>query len=101
MEIPKTILHQLQTLGKVKMWSWGSHKFVGHQNNSREGWLKFKVNGHHFDGWVKILLRANDTYTIQFIKDGKVEEEVDDVYFDEMVDIIDRKVEYVEAYGRT
>lgn len=99
-EIQDVILDQLKGLGSIKMMSWGSHSFIGHQENNREGWLKFKVNGHHFQGWVKILLRANDTYTIQFIKDGKIEKELDDVYFDQMVDIIDEKVEYIDDYGK-
>lgn len=87
-------------MGKIKVMSWGSHNFIGHQINSREGWLKFKVNGHHFQGWVKIILQANDTYTIQFISNNNnVEEEIDYVYFDQMVDIIDNKVEYVKEYG--
>ena len=59
MSVAQTIFDQLQATSKVKMWSWGSHDFVGEQKSNREGYLKFKVNGHHFKGVVRITLELN------------------------------------------
>ena len=38
-----------------------------------------------------------DLYDIEFIR-GKKTETVNGIYFDEMVDVIDKRVEYIPAY---
>jgi hypothetical protein len=91
-EIAKTIQHQLMTLGKIKVWSWGAHAWTVVENG-----LAFKVQGFKFKGVVKIELKGNDTYTIQFIKNKKVEKEYTEVYFDQQVDLIDEFVEFTGA----
>lgn len=87
--IAKTIHSQLLGLGKIKVWSWGAHSYKGGEN-----FLRFRVNGHKFQGIVKISLNGMDYYDIDFIKvHNKTPEEVvhslKDVCFDEMVDLID------------
>ncbi len=91
LEIAKIIQHQLMTLGKIKVWSWGAHSWAVIENG-----LEFKVQGFKFKGVVKIVLMPSDTYTIQFIKNKKVEKEYSEVYFDQQVPLID---EYVEFTG--
>src|ERR1035438_2695964 len=93
MEIAKIILSQLKALGQVKMWSWASNSFTAIENG-----LFFKVHGFKFHGIVKITLKGNDTYTIEFIKASKVEKEFTGVYFDQMVDLIDNYVEYTGVH---
>ena len=105
MSVAQTIYDQLKATSKIKMWSWGSHEFVGEQKSNREGYLKFKVNGNHFKGLVKITLELNDTYTIDFLQFDKTTNAMKIVkhipmqYFDEMGDVIDNYVEYIDDYG--
>lgn len=94
--IAKTIQQQLYRLGRVKVWSWGTHAFQGGEN-----FLQFKVTGHKFRGYVRITLNPLDYYNIIFSKKRDLSEkshEVNDVCFDEMVDIIDEYVEKIPAY---
>jgi|GEM_PF-2889994 hypothetical protein len=89
LEVAKIIQAQLLGISKAKVWSWGSHKWTVIENG-----LSFKCSGFLFTGVVSITLNPFDTYRIQFIKAKKVIDEYHDVYFDEMVDIIDNYVEY-------
>lgn len=91
--VANTIREQLFAFGKMKVWSWGAHAWVGGEN-----FLQFKVQGHHFKGIVKITLNSMDLYDIEFIKAGKVIHEVNGIYFDQMTDIIDEYVEKIPGY---
>jgi hypothetical protein len=94
MEIARTIQSQLITLGRLQVMSWGAHKWEGGKD-----FLQFKVRGFKFDGQVKITLDfSSDTYKIEFIKNRVVVETYEDVYFDGMVDLIDRYVELTDDY---
>lgn len=88
-EIANTIRQQLLGLGKIKVWSWGANSWKVIPNG-----LSFKVQGFKFLGNVSITLMSNDTYTIQLIKQQKIVKEFTNIYFDEMVDLIDGEVEY-------
>ena len=87
--IAKTIQQQLLGTGKIKVWSWGANSWAAINNG-----LQFKVQGFIFRGVVRITLHPSDTYTIQLIKNKKVQQEFNGVHFDEMVDLIDINVEY-------
>lgn len=91
------IRNQLITIGKVKVMSWGAHNWAGDERS-----LIFKVQGHHFTGNVKITLTSMDDYTIEFFKPRTTEpvKTYEGIYFDHMVDVIDRYVEYIPAYKR-
>ena len=89
LEIAKTIQQQLLATGKIKVWSWGANCWTVIPNG-----IQFKVQGFKFKGIVSITLQPNDTYKIELIKNKKVIQEFTDVYFDEMVNLIDEKVEY-------
>ena len=88
-EIANTIRQQLLGLGQIKVWSWGANSWKAISNR-----LYFKVQGFKFKGVITINLMGNDTYTIRFIKGQKIVKEFTDIYFDEMVDLIDNQVEY-------
>lgn len=96
LEIAKTIKHQLTTLGAIQVMSWGSHVWTGGKD-----FLAFRVQGFKFKGIVKITLTPMDVYEIEFIKgrfiNGTPEHKRENVYFDEMVDIIDEYVEHTGA----
>jgi hypothetical protein len=61
--------------------------------------LMIKVNGHHHCGWVLITLDGDDWYRVQiFSKFGEVLDTYSEVEFDELVQIIDDRIEWVEEY---
>ena len=90
--IARTIHQQLMEGGKLKVWSWGANSWAAIENG-----LTFKVQGFKFTGRVNIILKPDDTYTIQFTKQNRVEMEYSDIYFDEQIDLIDGYVEYTGA----
>lgn len=75
-------------------WSWGVSTRANIENKA----MLLKVNGHHFKGIVLITLAANDTFTIYYIKEDKVVDSIENIYIDELVNTIDKKVEYIDAY---
>ena len=110
--IAKEIQNQLfHTVGQNVLWSWGQSALQSVRQSSLEefgitnglGALKFKVNGHHHKGHVLIVLNGVDTYDVYIcnIRKGqmKVKEKVKGLYFDEVGNWIDDKVEYIEEYA--
>ena len=95
LDIAKEILNQLKTLGMVKMMSWGTHNIQGGRD-----FLIFNVQGHHLKGKVKIILDPMDVYNIEFYKLRTTEpfKRINGIYFDNLVDTIDKVVEYIPAY---
>lgn len=85
------IIHQQLTDGqnKIKVWSWGANNWTAITNG-----LLFQVQGFKFTGHVAIVLGGNDLYKILLMKDMEVVKDFSDVYFDEMVDLIDNQVEF-------
>ena len=75
--------------------SWGVEKLV---NVNGRG-LMIKVNGHHHCGWVLITLGWDDWYRVHILSDGgEVLDSFEGVCFDELVQIIDDRIEWVEEY---
>lgn len=102
-EVANVIKSQIYAGGINKVWSWGANSFSCGQmpkeeKGGGESFLMFKVQGFIFKGLVRVILEWNDTYKVQLLKREKgelvVKDEVSNVYFDELTDIIDRKVEY-------
>ena len=89
-DITKVIYQQLMATGRTKVWSWGANSYKAILNG-----LTFKVQGFKLKGSVNITLDiAKDTYIIEFVRSNKVYRSVSDVFFDEMVDIIDNEIEF-------
>lgn len=75
--------------------SWGARSFVGFENTA----LRFTVNGHHHQGRVWIFLHANDTFEIYLTTDkDEIKEQINDIYIDELIDVLDKKIEWIEDY---
>lgn len=70
---------------------WGAKDFSQHQSKA----LIFKVNGLLFQGVIVIILGWMDTYTVRYVDKNGVEalEMDEDVYFDDLTNIIDAKIE--------
>lgn len=101
--VPEIILSQLRSKAN-KFFCWGAHSFVG---NTTHRYLMFRVNGLKFKGIVKVQLNAMDTYDIYLfdnsMKMGECKKEValktyQNVYCDELVDVIDNNIEKQDFY---
>lgn len=94
MQIAKTIAQQLLATTPMNViFSWGA--FYGFRATIYKDMaaLKFKVNGRLFQGDVIIAYNENDTYEIYLQDKTGVRLLKDDVYFDEMGDVIDIAIE--------
>jgi hypothetical protein len=91
MEIARTIIEQIKYADKWALMAYGSRNFIAlPESKDYQGGLQFQVNGFHHKGFVKIQLKWIDTYTITFIsKKGEIVKEVEDVYCDMLVDVLD------------
>ena len=101
--VPEIILSQLRSKAN-KFFCWGAHSFVG---NTTHRYLMFRVNGLKFKGIVKVQLNAMDTYDIYLfdnsMKMAECKKEValktyQNVYCDELVDVIDNNIEKQDFY---
>ena len=83
----------LATTPKNVLFSWGA--FYGFRAAIYKDMaaLKFRVNGRLFQGDVIIAYNENDTYEIYLQDKDGTRLVKDDVYFDEMSDVIDIAIE--------
>jgi hypothetical protein len=87
-------LRLLQSYG-FKFWSWGAQAFKNFEHKA----LRMKVNGHHHKGHVYIFLNGSDLYNVILTSvKGTFIEEITDLYFDQLFDTIDEKIEKIPAY---
>ena len=95
MEIAKTIIAQINYADKWALMAYGSKNYMAlPESKEYQGGLQFKVNGFHHKGFVRVQLKWIDTYTITFLnKKGDVKKEVEDVYCDMLVNVLD----YIEG----
>lgn len=83
----------LATTPKNVIFSWGAlYGFIATTYNGMAA-LMFKVNGRLFKGYVIIAYNENDTYEIYLRKGKETRLVKDDVYFDEMGEVIDVAIE--------
>ena len=76
-------------------WSWGVERVFSVEDKG----LVMKVNGHHHKGWVLITLGGDDYYRVHILtKDGEILDSFSEVCFDELVQIIDDRIERIEEY---
>jgi hypothetical protein len=105
--IANTIWKQICAGEMIKVWSWGVplNSRAGEQNKDGSGSLHFKVNGQKFKGTVIVKYRpVPDDYVIEFVKikgtERIVEHTIEDVYCDQLTELIDEYVEKIPAYKR-
>lgn len=90
---PQETMHIL-TANKSIWWSWGVSTGI-----STHKFLAFKVNGHHHKGWVVINLMWEDLYRVTLITThGNIKNQSEGLYFDQLVEWIDEKVEKIKEY---
>lgn len=91
MEIAKTIISQIKYADKWALMAYGSTNYVAlPESKEYQGGLQFQCSGFKHKGTVRIQLKWIDTYTTSPIsKKGETIKEVNDVYCDMLVDILD------------
>jgi hypothetical protein len=100
MEIAKYILSIFKHYTAI-VFSWGAHNYTAIEGNDEgEGGLLFNVNGFKFRGQVKVMLNFMDTFDVYLIKNGKVVDNIKDVYLDQLISVIDNRVEYTPDYAQ-
>jgi hypothetical protein len=93
MSIAQIILSQIKGLDRMAMFAWGAKELVA----MRDG-LKFKTSGMvKWKGYVYVQYdEGQDLYNVIFAQIRKMEwiekERVEGVFFDQLVEIIDRRV---------
>lgn len=79
----------------IKVMSWGVRGFT---NMSNKG-LLFRVSGFKHKGYVLITLNVMDTYDVYLLKlNFDVKEAIDGIYAEDLTDLIDNHVEYLDDY---
>lgn len=91
-------LMQLLRMDISIFWSWGSHAFrVDNTRNPRM--FRMTVSGHHHKGHVYIFVNGLDLFDVYLTTNqGTIVQKVDGLYFDQLVEWIDEKVERVPEY---
>lgn len=93
MQVAKTIKEQLVSLTPMPiLMSWGIKEFVATLYDDMPA-LRFKVNGRLHAGNVIIALNGSDYYEVYLQDDKGTECLNEEVYFDELGDVIDRAIE--------
>lgn len=88
---------QVLTYNLMTYLSWGVSKKFNLENKG----LLLKVSGHHHKGWVLITLAWNDTYSVYIVSNkGEIKDEYKEVFFDELAELIDDRIERIEEYVR-
>jgi hypothetical protein len=75
--------------------SWGVSKVANFEHKA----MVLKVNARRHKAYVVITLAWNDTYSVYLLKtNGEVKKEFKEVYFDQLVEIIDNEIERIPEY---
>lgn len=95
-EMAKYILTILLSNRTVVM-SWGTHNAKTIKNG-----IRFQVNGFKHEGFVEIIYNhGRDLFDIKLISlENEVKKELNSIYFDDLLDVIDYAVERVENYDQ-
>jgi len=97
MEMAKYIISILKTNIPV-IFSWGFNSPVALENG-----LRFNVNGFKHKGKVAVLYNEGlDLFNVEILTSGNdVIETITDLYFDQLIEIIDYRVEMVVNYNES
>jgi hypothetical protein len=76
-------------------WSWAIRNFI----NGYNMFLRFTVSGHHHKGHVYIALNGLDLFDIYLTTNrGTIKQVINDIYIEDLVEILDRKIEKIDKY---
>ena len=94
MNISSYILSILRMQPNI-VFSWGFNRCHALSNG-----IIFRVQGYLFKGWVKVIyVYGRDTFTVVLLNNSmKTVKEVEDVYLDNLIQVIDRNVECDDSF---
>ena len=70
-----------------------------HEKHAYQKGLALKVSAHRHKGYVLITLNGGDYYDVDLISTrGNIKKQFTDLCFDELVETIDKEIEYVDTY---
>jgi len=79
------------------MWSWGARNWTNINNKG----LLFRVSGFKHKGKVLIALNGSDLYNVILLNTrDRVIDTIEDLYFDDLVNAIDNRIEKTENYEK-
>jgi hypothetical protein len=82
----------------MKFWSWGSHSYKIDKAN-RTTMFRMTVSGHHHKGHVYIFVNGMDLFDVYLTSNrGTIKNKISGLYFDQLVDWIDEKIERIPEY---
>jgi hypothetical protein len=85
-----------------KYWSWGVHNICIDKKNGMK-LFRMNVQGHHHKGHVYIFLNGMDLFDVYLTTtQGMIKDRTDEMglYFDQLINWIDEKVERIPEYNR-
>jgi hypothetical protein len=89
---------------RMTYWSWGVDNTKNTVDNvKRPKMYRMKVSGHHHKGHVYIFLNGMDLFDVYLTTlEGKIKDRTDEMglYFDQLVEWIDDRVERIPEYTR-
>jgi len=92
-------LISLLQMNQSIFWSWGAHAFTV-DNKKDPKMFRMKVNGHHHKGHVYIFVNGMDLFDVYLTTTkGNIVKKFTDIYFDQLVEMIDNAIEKVKEYG--
>lgn len=88
---------QWLTFNPLWVMTWAARDFTAYEDKA----LFFSVSGHHHKGIVLITLGWDDTYTVRLLSSQWNEKaKFENVYCDELAELIDQKVERLDEYEK-
>ncbi len=78
-----------------KVWCWGARGWTNIEGKI----LRFRVSGHLFKGVVYIGVNGSDLFDIYLANvKGVIRQQISDIYLDDLITVIDEKVEKIADY---
>ena len=95
-------LMQLLKMNVSIFWSWGVHNIrIDSVKNGYTKAFRMNVSGHHHKGHVYIFLSYMDLFDVYLTStQGMIKQKIEGLYFDQLVDWIDEKIEKIPEYSR-
>lgn len=94
-------LMQLLMVDRNMFWSWGVHRTKIVDNIKNPKMLRLTVSGHHHKGHVYIFVNGMDLFDVYLTsRQGTIKVIQTDLYFDQLAEWIDEKVERIPEYDK-
>jgi hypothetical protein len=84
----------------LKAITWGARGWTVLTIANKPMGLKFRVSGNHHKGYVVLTVNGLDLFDIYLLNmKGEIKEKIESIYLEDLIDTIDKKVEWIAKYG--